>query len=214
MSKPSLMTGSEPHSPSGAAAHAPPAAAGQARRSARERLLEAAETLFYDEGINTVGIDRVIERAGVAKASLYDIYGSKEELIRAYLLSKQDARKARIGKVLARHATARDQLLGVFDSMAEVFAEPTFRGCAFIRASAESREGSRIRAVCDDSRRWLHDLFARLAREAGARDPAALAAQLLLVYDGALVASQMDHDTQAAKTARALAGVMLDAAVK
>src|SRR5271168_3755658 len=57
----------------------------QDRRPARERLLAAADQLFYEEGFNLVGIDRVIERAGVAKASLYDCFGSKEELIRSYL---------------------------------------------------------------------------------------------------------------------------------
>ena len=59
------------------------------KRSARERLMAAAHELFYDEGINTVGIDRIIERAGVAKASLYDCFGSKDELIRSSLLPKQ-----------------------------------------------------------------------------------------------------------------------------
>src|SRR6476620_2751318 len=105
------------------------------RRSARERLLAAAEELFYEEGVNTVGIDRVIERAGVAKASLYACFGSKEELIRAYLEGRQARREER----LARYETPRTRLLGVFDVMGELFAEPTFRGCAFVRASAEMK---------------------------------------------------------------------------
>src|SRR4051812_8677137 len=91
----------------------PSAAQPSPARSARERLLAAAEQLFYEEGINTVGIDRVIERAGVAKASLYDCFGSKEELIRSYLLARHEARQARIAKKLATYATARDRLLGV-----------------------------------------------------------------------------------------------------
>ena len=68
-----------------------------ARRSPRERLLEAAGELFYAEGIQSVGIDRVIERAGVAKASLYSTFGSKEELVEAYL----DERHARIHRTAA-----------------------------------------------------------------------------------------------------------------
>ena len=66
------------------------------RRSPRERLLEAAGELFYAEGVQSVGIDRVIERAGVAKASLYSTFGSKEELVRAYLDERhaRDPRKA------------------------------------------------------------------------------------------------------------------------
>src|SRR3569833_4167950 len=84
------------------------------KRSARERLLEAAEELFYGEGINTVGIDRIIERAGVAKASLYDCFGSKEELIRSYLSARHESRQKRITEGLKRFATPREKLLGVF----------------------------------------------------------------------------------------------------
>jgi len=69
------------------------------RSAARERLLDAADELFYEEGVHTVGIDRVIERAGVAKATLYNAFGSKEELVRAYLLRRLDARKARMADI-------------------------------------------------------------------------------------------------------------------
>src|SRR5690242_14005097 len=92
------------------------------RRSARERLLAAAEELFYGEGINTVGIDRIIERAGVAKASLYDCFGSKEELIRSYLSARHESRQRRITEGLARFSTPREKLLGVFDIQGEVFS--------------------------------------------------------------------------------------------
>src|SRR4249919_3606234 len=97
------------------------------RGSPRERLLAAAEELFYEEGVNTVGIDRVIERAGVAKASLYDSFGSKEELIRSYLVARHEARQARMKEKLARYKTPKDRLLGVFDVMGKLFAEPNFR---------------------------------------------------------------------------------------
>ena len=66
------------------------------RPSARERLLAAANELFYDEGVHTVGIDRIIEQAGVAKASLYNTFGSKDELVRAYLQARHDSVARRI----------------------------------------------------------------------------------------------------------------------
>jgi len=184
------------------------------KRSARERLLSAAEELFYEEGVNTVGIDKVIERAGVAKASLYDHFGSKEELIRSYLAARHDARRARIEARLSRHAKPRERLLGVFDVMGELFAEPNYRGCAFLRASAEVKAGSSVKGVCDDSRAWIRELFTGLARNAGVARPAALAQQLVLLYDGASVSAQMDRDPKAAAAARAMAAVMLDAAPK
>src|SRR5579872_2327563 len=86
------------------------------RPSARERLLAAANELFYDEGVHTVGIDRVIERAGVTKASLYNTFGSKDELVRAYLEGRHARIAARITRYLERYSDPRDRLLGVFEA--------------------------------------------------------------------------------------------------
>src|SRR5215467_14526854 len=152
------------------------------KRSARDRLLAAAEELFYGEGINTVGIDRIIERAGVAKASLYDCFGSKEELIRSYLSARHEARRERITRGLERFATPRDRLLGVFDIQSETFHSKNFRGCPFVRATAEVKPGSAVRLVVDESREWLRSLFVDLAKETGVRDAETLADEFLLLY--------------------------------
>jgi len=182
-------------------------------RSARERLLAAADELFYEEGVHTVGIDRVIERAGVAKATLYNAFGSKDELIRAYLTRRHAVQRERITSALAtRYETPRERLLGVFDVLGEAAAEPGFRGCAFINASAESPPGGVVEEVADASRAWLQSLFVELARAAGAADPTLLARQLVLLYDGASVGARMDHDPGAANAARAVARVLLDTA--
>src|SRR5215467_10828653 len=90
--------------------------------SARDRLLAAATELFYEEGVHTVGIDRVIERAGVAKASLYSTFGSKEELVRAYLEERAALRRQRISQRIGMHEQPRDRILAVFDYLAEVVA--------------------------------------------------------------------------------------------
>ena len=181
--------------------------------SPRERLLAAANELFYEEGIHVVGIDRVIERAGVAKASLYNTFGSKDELVRAYLAGRHDARRLRLETGLERFATPRDKLLGVFDVMGELAAEPRFRGCAFLNASAESKPGSAVEAESDKSRAWSRSLFTDLARAAGVTDPEALAGQFVLLYDGATVGARMDRNPAAAASARAVAAVLLDGAV-
>lgn len=182
------------------------------RASARERLLAAADELFYSEGVNTVGIDRVIERAGVAKASLYDCFGSKEELIRAYLQARMVARQARLRGKMAQHGNPREKILGVFDLMAESMAQPGFHGCPFVRASAEAKPDSAVKEVCAESRAWTQALFTDLAREAGAVDAAALGRQLLMIYDGAAIAADVDGNHGAGATARALAVLALDAA--
>jgi AcrR family transcriptional regulator len=184
------------------------------KRSARERLLAAAEELFYGEGINTVGIDRIIERAGVAKASLYDCFGSKEELIRSYLSARHESRQQRITEGLKRFATPREKLLGVFDIQSEVFRAKSYRGCPFVRASAEVKPGSAGKVVCDESRDWMRSLFLDLAKQAGAHDAPVLADKLLLLYDGAAVSAQMDESRASIANAREVAELLLEKHLK
>jgi AcrR family transcriptional regulator len=171
------------------------------RVSARERLLSAADELFYGEGINTVGIDRVIAHAGVAKASLYKAFGSKDELIRVYLDRRHAARVARVTGDLAKYPTAAAKLRGFFRDLATRMQEPSYHGCAFIRASAEIPVCDLIREATAVSRGWMRELFTTLAHEAGARDAAGLAAQLVVIYDGAGVAALMESDRSAAAKA-------------
>ena len=181
--------------------------------SARERLLVAANELFYDEGVHTVGIDRVIERAGVAKASLYNTFGSKDELVRAYLEMRHQRVAERITRYLERYATPGERLLGVFEAQGEIFAETGFRGCAFASASAES-PGETVSRAADDYRGWVRGLLTGLAREAGAADPEMLGRQLHMIYDGASLSARMDRDPSSAVMARAAAEALLGAAVR
>jgi AcrR family transcriptional regulator len=185
----------------------------EGRAPARERLLAAADELFYAEGVQSVGIDRIIEHAGVAKASLYNLFGSKEALISAYLESRHRGALDRIKDAVARHRDPRKRLLAVFEAQGEIFAEPGFRGCAIVTATAEVADGSVIDTAADQYRAEMLALFTELAREAGAANPARLAKQLHLVYDGAGVAARMDHDPSVARTARTVAGAMLDASL-
>jgi AcrR family transcriptional regulator len=184
-----------------------------ARPSARERLLASANELFYEDGVHTVGIDRVIEHAGVAKGSLYNTFGSKDELIRAYLEGRHASMEQRFGRALERYDSPRDRLLGVFDVQAELFSEPGYRGCAFARASAESHPGDLVEQATADYRAWVRSLFTRLGEEAGVPDAPGLASQLHMLYDGSGLAARMDHDPSAAAAARVAAAALLDAAL-
>ena len=182
--------------------------------SVRERLLAAANVLFYEEGVHTVGIDRVIERAGVAKASLYSAFGSKEELVRAYLAGRHESRKRRLLDCIAKYHNPRDRILGIFDQLGESHATPSYRGCAFINASAEGPREGKARSVCDESRAWMRSLWADLARDFGAVDSGQLGQQLMLLYDGATIAASMDRDASGAAKARSIAAGLLDAQIK
>jgi AcrR family transcriptional regulator len=185
------------------------------RRSARDRLLEAAGELFYAEGVQSVGIDRVIERAGVAKASLYTAFGSKEELVRAYL----DERHVRILGRLREAVDAADpadpvaRILAVFDGQAELFRRPGYHGCAFAAAAAEAPRDGRIDEATRAYREEIRELFRELAAAAGAPDPSLLASQLQIIYDGGSTAANLDRNPSIASPARAAAAAVIAASM-
>jgi len=184
------------------------------RGSARERLLAAADELFYAEGVHTVGVDRIVEQAGVAKASLYTIFGSKEGLVHAYLLARDARIRERMKRELAaRFDTPRERLVGIFEVQGLTFTQPGFRGCAFLGASAETPPGGSVDEVTENHRTWVRTLFRDLATEAGATDPETLARQLVLLYDGAAISAWIDRNAGAAKAARATATGLVNAAV-
>jgi AcrR family transcriptional regulator len=190
-------------------------AASASRPGPRQRLLAAADRLFYEEGVCTVGVDRILQEAGVARASLYNTYGSKDQLIRAYLQQRSEDWQAVVGEALpAAWDNPRDRILGVFELMTDWFATPGYHGCPFINASAETAPNDAVSDVRDQHRTWLRELFCRLGREAGLENPEALSAQLVLLCDGAMVGAQLDHSTAPGHAARSAAATLIDAATR
>jgi AcrR family transcriptional regulator len=184
------------------------------RSSARERLLAAANELFYAEGVQTVGIDRIIERAGVAKASLYNHFGSKEELVAAYLASRHERTTSGLTDAIESVDDPRAKILAVFDAQAQLYQQPDFNGCAFMSASTEAPSHGLVAQAADQFRAWVRAMFTGLAEQAGAPDPVGLGRQLHLVYDGAGLAGRMDHhDPGIAPSARDAVQAVLDAAL-
>jgi AcrR family transcriptional regulator len=176
---------------------------------ARDRLLDTADRLFYAEGIHAVGIDRVLEESGVAKGSLYYNFGGKDDLVRAYLDNRHARWTARLDELTAAADTPTDKILAIFDALGILFAEPDFRGCAFINAAVEAPSGSAEEKATIDFRTWLHELFAGLVAATGRPEPEQLVTQLVLIYDGANISAQLDHNLQAASAARAAAARLL-----
>jgi AcrR family transcriptional regulator len=184
------------------------------RVSARERLLAAANELFYAEGVQSVGIDRIIERAGVAKASLYNLFGSKEALEAAYLSSRHDEMTRRLTEAISKFDDPRQKILAVFEFQAKLFKQPDFHGCAFVAASAEAPSGGLVEHAADEFRAWIRSMFTDLAEQAGAPDPTSLGHQLHLLYDGAGLAARMDRrDPAIGRSAREAAQTLLNAAL-
>jgi AcrR family transcriptional regulator len=183
-------------------------------QSARERLLAAADQLFYREGVHVVGVDRIAEHARVTKATLYNTFGSKEELVRAYLEQHMRRRQDRIARILQTNDTATERILGIFGEIEKLLEGSDFRGCRFILAAAESRPGDASDVVAEEYRAWLRSVFTDLARDAGAADAKELGRRLLLLYDGAAVAARMDQDRRGAAAAtRSAVKALIEAAI-
>src|SRR5207302_5152634 len=175
--------------------------------SSAERILAAADKLFYRQGIRAVGVDAVAAEAGVSKRTLYNYYPTKDDLIAAYLT-------ARFKHIAPSDAPAREQILAYFERIEAMVADGSFRGCPFVNAVTEigDRKHAAIALAvqCKEQRRqWYRALLERLQ----VKDPDALATQLQLLVEGVLATSLVRGDPGAARAARAAAEVLLDAAI-
>jgi len=161
-------------------------------REARERILAAVDELFYRDGVRAVGVDAVIEHAGVNKMSLYRNFASKDELVAAYLEDKNRQYWSWWDKVMERHAgTPRRQLLGLLDEVQARVSRKGYRGCPFVNIAAELSDPSHpARHVVALNKRELKRRLSALAEAAGAKTPDELADSLMLLMDGAYVGSQ------------------------
>jgi AcrR family transcriptional regulator len=178
-----------------------------------ERILATATDLFYREGVRGVGIQRVIDEAGIAKASLYAHYQSKDDLVAACMTRRGDAARAAIARRLAAPGLdARGQLLALFDFQVESVEGPDFRGCPFLNASSEIADPQHpAKTVIATQRAWLHDLIARLVTETGVTSPQQVAGTLVVLFDGGSSSSLIDGTSAAARHARWAAEQLLDA---
>jgi AcrR family transcriptional regulator len=144
---------------------------------------------------------------------LYNIFGSKEGLVGAYLASRHDGTTELLLAAVERHRSPRKRLLAVFEAQGQMIAEPGFRGCAFVAATSEASHGGVIEAAADNYRTWIRALFTDLAEQAGAANPAELARQLQMIYDGTGLAAGMERDPSITRSARAAAEALLDASL-
>ena len=183
------------------------------RPSARERLLAAADELFYRDGVHSTGIDAVIEKAGVAKGSLYYIFGGKDELVAAYLRGRHEAFRQSVEAAQAGIDDPAEKILALFDALGDYVSLPEFRGCPFDSAAAEAPTGQCQVLAIQEYRDWLHQSLEQLAEDTGVPDSRALAEALILLYNGALASANTASPSRAAAmTGKRLARLTLAAA--
>ncbi|MGL5810390.1 MAG: TetR/AcrR family transcriptional regulator [Nocardioides sp.] len=186
--------------------HPPPSAA-------RQRILDNAFRLFYAHGIRAVGIDRIIAESGVAKATLYHHFPTKDDLVIAYLdtVDRVWSEQLRTAADAAGPDPAA-RLVGMFDALVTACRREGYRGCAFINAAAENEPGGpvheRTLAHKDAVRAWVSDL----ASSAGAADPDGLARALTLLIDGCLASGALDAMPDAPQVAKNSARTLVAAA--
>jgi AcrR family transcriptional regulator len=162
-------------------------------RPARERILDTAAALFYRDGYGAIGVDTIIEQAGVAKMTLYRNFASKDELIVAYLeRANERFWKLFEGALADGPDDPREKIVGVFDAVARFAASPACRGCPFQATAAEfpslDHPGHRVARA---NKLEVLGRLRELAVDAGARHPDRLAEELLLVMDGTWAAARM-----------------------
>jgi AcrR family transcriptional regulator len=177
--------------------------------SGRERVLRTAAELFYERGFHAVGVDLIVDRAGVAKTTLYRHFPSKDDLIVAYLREANDRFWAWFDTAIDTDLPPREQLIALFEAVEKLASSPASLGCTFQATAAEFPEPAHpAHATALAHKRAVRARLRELAGAAGATDPAALADGLLLVMDGAFAAARMyrraSPATRAAATARTL----------
>jgi len=181
------------------------------RPNKRDELVRKALDVFYREGFHATGMDRLVAETGISKTSMYKHFRTKEDLILAALrLRDEQFRNWLIRRMEERGDTPRAQLLALFDALGEWFAQPNFQGCMFIKASGEYQHPDHpIHAQAADHKRLLFAHLRSLAAKAGAAKPDALARQLLLLKEGAIVTAHMVQSADPASDAKAVANSLL-----
>ncbi|MEU5866124.1 TetR family transcriptional regulator [Nonomuraea sp. NPDC047529] len=176
---------------------------------ARERLLDAAEDLFYAEGIRAVGVERILSVSGVGRASFYRHFPSKDDLVVAVLRRRDERWRAWLAErveALGGHA------LNVFDALAERFARADFRGCAFINTMIETADpDSAAHRVAAEHKERVRAYVAELIEWDGRPDAVELAHLFVLLVDGAIVTAVRERSIRPALRARAAAAALLAA---
>src|SRR5512147_1209789 len=169
----------------------------------RERILRVADELFYSRGLRAVGVDEIVARSETAKASLYAHFPTKDALIADYLRQRREDWKAHLQEELKRRrGSPVERIDHVFAILAEGCATPGFRGCPFINAAVEFPDPAHpARVVGSQHRTWVRTLLERLARQARIGEAERLADQLSLLYDAAMVGTQLSTTAAAAVTA-------------
>ncbi|MFD0020772.1 TetR/AcrR family transcriptional regulator [Streptomyces sp. NPDC058382] len=170
---------------------------------AGRRIVAAAEELFYNRGITAVGVDLIAEHSGVTKRTLYNRFGSKDQLVAAYLTERDRRWRSIVRAAVEACDTPAEAVTAPFEAL-RTWSGTNTRGCAFINALAELPDPAHpAHRIAANQKLWLLNLFEELAAAAGCPGPAALATRLLVLHEGAVATQPLSIDTLPESTALA-----------
>ena len=180
--------------------------------SARERILSAAYELFSRHGTQTVGVNAVVEQAGVAKRTLYRHFESKDELVVEFLRMREErwTKEWLQGEVEQRATAADERLLAIFDVFHDWFQREDMEGCSFINVLLEVDDRtSPVRQATVEHLAAIREFLATLAEDAGIANPEAFARRWHILMKGSIVSAQ-EGDLEAARRAQEVGRVLLE----
>jgi AcrR family transcriptional regulator len=183
--------------------------------SKRDVIVSVALKLFYRNGFNATGIERITKEAGVSKKTLYNHFKSKDELVLATLRKRDELFRNNIMRETEHLASApKDRLLTIFDAHYLWFQEKEFSGCMFINASAEfSSHDDPCHVISAEHKRLVRDYISGQAEQAGVKDSDLLAKQLSLLLEGAIVDAHVSGNKESALMAKSMAAVFVEKAL-
>ena len=177
----------------------------------RDRILEVASRLFYQNGIRAVGIDSIIAQSDVAKMTFYKHFKSKDLLVLAFLKHRDELWRVWFETTVSRlEPNVEERPLAIFDALEERFLKKDFRGCAFINTMVEMADGDHAaHQAAAEHKQNVQRIVRTLLSEAGVKKPEELAKAFLLLMDGAIVTAVRERKPGSAKTAKKIATSLL-----
>ncbi|MEV6286663.1 TetR/AcrR family transcriptional regulator [Kribbella sp. NPDC051770] len=182
--------------------------------TAQRQVLDAADALFYERGVQSVGMDAIRTASGVSLKRLYQLFPSKDALIEAYLHQRDQQWKTMLAEHVDAATEPREKILAVFDFLHSWFTQKDFRGCAFINSFGELGAVSpKVAELAQEHKAGFRQALADLAAAAGAADPQQLADHLILLSEGAITTSAISGSAAPATRAREAAELLMQLAL-
>ncbi|NJB70119.1 AcrR family transcriptional regulator [Saonia flava] len=172
----------------------------------KERIIEAASHLFYFEGYNQTGINKILKEANASKDSMYRYFRSKEDIAVAYLVRRHTMWMGKLNDCVAKQNTPKGKVIGCFDYLVEWLTEVHFRGCGWQNIIVDLPEGQqkiKDQAIYhkNELRSWIHDLLAQ-ENQYSQEQAQQLGDEVLILIEGAIILSQIQKNSWPIETAK------------